>query len=337
MMHARIAAMEYHLPERVLDTATLAAMYPDWNVEKLDRASGIAARHIAAEGECASDLAVEAARKLFLKGAVSPEEIDYLLFCTQSPDYLVPTTACLIQTRLGLPVDCGALDYQLAHSGYIYGLGLAEGLIASGQARTVLLLTGETYSKYIHPSDKSVRTIFGDAGSATLLRAVEGPAAIGPFVYGTDGRGAEDIMVPAGGARRPRTAETCIEHEDESGNLRREDDLRMRGAEVFTFTLSAVPSSLERLLERAGRSLEQVDYFVFHQSNRYMLEHLRKRIGIAPEKFVYALGHCGNTVSSSIPIALCELRGEGKLAEGAVLALVGYGAGYSWGATLIKW
>ncbi len=337
MKNARIAAIEYHLPAQTLDTATLAAEHPDWNVEKLDQASGIRQRRIAAAGECASDLAVAAAEKLFSSGAASREEIDYVLFCTQSPDYLVPTTACVIQHRLGLPKSCGALDYNLGHSGYVYGLGLVAGLVASGQASAVLLLTGETYSRYIHPEDKSSRVIFGDAGTATLIRASDEADTMGPFLYGTDGSGAADIMVPAGGARQPRTEASAVVHTDENGNSRSDNDLRMSGAEVFSFTLGAVPASVKQLLARAGCEVSDIDAFVFHQSNRYILEHLRKKCGIPPEKFVVALEECGNTVSNSIPLALKMAREQGRLLANQRIALVGYGAGYSWGATLVRW
>jgi len=337
-MHARIEAIEYHLPERKLSTSDLVGLFPDWKVEKLDQASGIRVRHIAAAEECASDLAVKAAEKLFASGVVRPEEIDFLLLCTQSPDYLVPTTACLVQDRLGIPTSCGALDYNLGHSGYVYGLGLAEGLIASHQVRRVLLLTAETYSKYVGEGDRSTRTIFGDAAAATLLTGVEGEKAqLGPFLYGSDGRGGPNLIVPTSGKRRPRTSESAIQREDENGNRRSEDDLYMNGAEIFSFTLSTVSRSVEALLARSGHSLEEIDLFVFHQANRYILEHLRKRIGIPSEKFALALEHCGNTVSSSIPIALHEMKSQGRCSEGTLVMLVGYGAGYSWGATLARW
>ena len=204
MTHASIAAIEYHLPERSVSTAELSAEFPEWSVEKIDGKTGIHERHIAAPGECASDLAVAAAGKLFASGACAPADIDYVLFCTQSPDYFLPTTACGIQDRLGIPTASGALDFNLGCSGFIYGLGLAEGLIATGQARRVLLLTAETYSKFIHPRDRSVRTIFGDAAAATLLSAVDTEQPLlGPFLYGTDGKGSPNLIVPSGGMRRP--------------------------------------------------------------------------------------------------------------------------------------
>jgi 3-oxoacyl-[acyl-carrier-protein] synthase III len=337
-MHAAISAIEYYLPETTVSTAQLSAEFPEWSVEKIDNKTGIFERHVAGPDECSSDLAVAAARKLFDSGVCRPEDIDYLLLCTQSPDYFLPTTACLVQDRLGIPTTAGALDFNLGCSGYIYGLGLAEGLIATGQASKVLLLTAETYSKFLHPRDKSVRTIFGDAAAATLLTAVDSEQPpLGPFIYGTDGKGAPNLIVPTGGMRRARTAETAVTAEDESGNVRSQDSLFMDGAEIFNFTLSAVPKSVNALLEKAGLALDQIDVFIFHQANKYMLEHLRKRIKIPAEKFLVSMAHCGNTVSSTLPIALNHAAAEGQLKDGATIMLVGFGVGYSWGATLLRW
>jgi 3-oxoacyl-[acyl-carrier-protein] synthase-3 len=338
MKHAALTAIEYYLPEKVLTTAELATEFPEWSVEKIDEKTGIRERHIAGPDECSSDLAVRAAQKLFESGACRPEDIDFILLCTQSPDYFLPTTACLVQGRLGIPTTAGALDFNLGCSGYVYGLGLAEGLIASGQASNVLLLTAETYSKFLHPRDKSVRTIFGDAAAATLLTARDsnGPL-LGPFVYGTDGKGAPNLIVRTGGMRQARTAETGMARQDDSGNLRAEDNLFMDGAEIFNFTLGAVPKSVNALLERAGLATEQIDLFVFHQANKYMLDHLRKRMKIPAEKFAVSMAHCGNTVSSTLPIALKHMQAEGKVTDGARLMLVGFGVGYSWGATLVRW
>jgi 3-oxoacyl-[acyl-carrier-protein] synthase-3 len=338
MMHAAVSAIEYFLPDRSLSTADLSAEFPEWSVAKIDGKTGIQQRHIAAEGECSSDLAVAAAQKLFASGACRPDQIDYVLLCTQSPDYFLPTTACLLQDRLGIPTSAGALDFNLGCSGYIYGLGLAQGLISSGQASRILLITAETYSKFLHPRDKSVRTIFGDAAAATLLTAGNSPAPlIGPFVYGTDGSGGPNLIVPSGGLRRPRSAETCIETADDSGNVRTEDNLFMNGAEIFTFTLSVVPQTVRCLLQKAKLDLADIDLFIFHQANKYMLEHLRKSMQIPQEKFQMAMAHCGNTVSSTIPIALKHAAQEQRLQEGAVVMLVGFGVGYSWGATLLRW
>lgn len=336
-MHAMLRAIEYHLPENVVSTSDLSLQFPDWSVEKIAAKTGIASRHIAKPEECASDLAVAAAQKLFSSGACRAEDIDYVLLCTQSPDYFLPTTACLVQDRLGIPTTAGALDFNLGCSGYIYGLGLSEGLISSGQASALLLLTSETYSKFLHPRDRSVRTIFGDAAAATLLTAtdVRGPL-LGPFIYGSDGSGGSSLIVPTGGLRHPRTQCSAKESEDENGNVRSADNLFMNGPEVFNFTLSAVPESIDRLLAKSGKTLGEVDLFVFHQANHYMLDHLRKRLKIPAEKFYVFMKDCGNTVSSTIPIALKSARNEGRLPEGSLVMLVGFGVGFSWGATLLR-
>lgn len=337
-MHAAIDAIEYYLPETVLSTADLAAEFPEWSVEKIDSKTGIHQRHIAASDECASDLGVKAAQRLFATGVCEPADVDYLLFCTQSPDYFLPTTACLMQDRLDLPTHAGALDFNLGCSGFVYGLGLAEGLIASRQASRVLLITAETYSKFIHPKDKSVRTIFGDAAAAVLLSAGDSEAPlIGPFVYGTDGRGAQNLIVQTGAGRATRTADSALAVEDESGNVRSPDNLFMNGGEIFTFTLEAVPASVDLLLAKSQHALEDIDLFVFHQANKFMLDHLRKKMKLPSDKFCVAMSHCGNTVSSTIPIALKHAEREGRLRTGSLVMLVGFGVGYSWGATLVRW
>lgn len=337
-MRVAIRGIEYYLPENVVDNEKLAAEFPDWSVEKIQGKTGILERHIARAEECASDLGFQAAQRLFASGICAPEEVDYLLYCTQSPDHFLPTTACLLQDRLGIPKTAGALDFNLGCSGYIYGLGLAQGLIATGQAKRVLLITAETYSKFIHPQDKSVRTLFGDAAAATLLEAdpdaVDAPAC---YVYGTDGKGGPNLIVPAGGARMPATAETAVAVCDASGNWRSQNHVFMDGAEIFNFTLQAIPESVNRLLAKAGRQLEEIDLFVFHQANQYMLEHLRKKLGVPKEKFLVCLGHCGNTVSSTIPIALRHATADLQLKDGQLVMLVGFGVGYSWGATLVRW
>ena len=334
-MNATIRAIAYHFPERQVTNGDLAADHPDWQVAKIQSKTGIESRWISGPEECSSDLAVKAAEKLFAEGACRRKEVDFVLLCTQSPDYFLPTTACLIQDRLDLPTHCGALDYNLGCSGYIYGLGLAKGLIETGQARTVLLLTAETYSKFVRDGDRNVQTIFGDAAAATLLRADDdtqaGPS-LGPFVYGTDGKGGPNLMVGTGGMRQ-RTPLGAVNVSGE----RFEDHLFMNGPEIFTFTLAIVPPMLSELLEKAGRTMDEIDLFVFHQANKFMLEHLRKKLSVPESKFVYCLAQCGNTVSSTIPIALRDAADRGLLKSGNLVMAVGFGVGYSWGATLIRW
>ena len=336
-MKAFIKAIEYYLPETVLNNQQLAVEFSDWSAEKIKAKTGIDQRHIAKENECASDLGVVAARKLLESGVVAAADVDYLILCTQSPDYFLPTTACLIQNRLGLPKNCGALDINLGCSGFVYGLGLAKGLIETGQARNVLLVTAETYSKHIHPGDKSVRTLFGDGAAATLVSAcASAEETIGPFVYGTDGSGALNLIVPTGGMRKARVVDAPVRN-DESNNQRTENDLFMNGAEIFNFTLRIIPPLIKQLLEVSGLSQEQIDIWVFHQANQFMLDHIRKKIGVSEKQFVLSFADCGNTVSSTIPIALKNATLQGQMKPGHKVALVGFGVGYSWAGTIIQW
>ena len=232
------------------------------------------------------------------------------------------------------------MDFNLGCSGYIYGLSLAKGLIETGQCQCLLLLTADTYSKFLHPLDKSVRTLFGDGGSATLIQARERtqadePAGIGPFILGTDGRGAGNLMVEAGGLRkRQQKGEVVL---DVHGNPKAEGFLYMNGGEIFTFTLDRVPGTVTELLAKAGYRLDEIDLFVFHQANKYILDFLRKACRIPSAKFYVSMRQVGNTVSSTIPIALKNAADEGVLRPGALVMLVGFGVGYSWGATLVRW
>ena len=334
---AVIAAIAHHLPARELTNEDLASELGDWTSEKIFEKTGIRTRRIAAAQECASDLGVAAARRLFEGGAVDPGAIDFLIFCTQSPDYFLPATACTVQARLGLRTSCGALDINQGCSGFVYGLALAKSLVEAGTASRVLLVTADTYTKFLHPRDRAVRTIFGDGAAATLVVGDEAAEeSIGPFVLGTDGRGACHLIVPAGGLRRPASAEMAVALEAEGGNWRSQQNLYMNGPEIFNFTLSAVPPLVEQLRLKCNGGLQEVDYYVFHQANRFMLERLRNKLKIAPEKFCIDLEDCGNTVSSTIPLALERARRAGTITSGQRVMLVGFGVGFSWGATMIR-
>ncbi len=340
-MKSSVAAIAYFLPELLLKNEELAARFGDWTSEKITEKTGITERHIAKGDECASDLAVRACENLFERNIHLREDIDFLLLCTQSPDYFLPSTSCVVQNRLGLSTTCGALDFNLGCSGFVYGLGLAKGLIETGQAKNVLLVTAETYSKFIHENDRSVRTIFGDGAAATLIQATPSNGntldeLIGPFIYGTDGRGAKNLIVPVGGMRQ-RFSSADETQTDAFGNERTSSNLYMNGGEIFNFTIRAVPEAVRQLLEVMRLNLDDIDLIVFHQANRYMLEHLQKKLKIPKEKFVFAMERVGNTVSSSIPIALSEAAASGRLKDGQRVMVVGFGVGYSWAATVIRW
>ena len=334
---AVLKAIRSHVPAGKLTNDDLAQEFQDWDVNKRFAKTGIAIRGIAAAEECASDLGVAAANKLFADGIVESSKIDYLIFCTQSPDYYLPASACLIQHRLGLSTSCGAVDINQGCSGYVYGLSLAKGLVESQIARNVLLITAETYSKHIHPKDRSVRTIFGDGAAASWITGVPtDEESIGPFVLGTNGAGADELIVPAGGFRNPIDEASSLETVDGAGNVRSRRNLYMNGAEIFTFTLKTVPSLVNSLLQRAGMDRDDVSYYIFHQANKYMLEELRRKIGIFPDRFCINMENYGNTVSATIPMALEIACASGSVQSGDAVMLVGFGVGYSWGACMVK-
>lgn len=330
-MNAYIKAISYYLPEKLLTNEELVKYFPEWNVDKVASKIGVSERHVVNEDETASDLAVCAAEKLFDEHNIDKSEIDFILLCTQSPDYFLPTTACLVQDKLGLPTSIGALDFNLGCSGWVYGLSLAKGLIMGGIANNILLITSETYSRYLHPKDKGNRTIFGDAAAATLI-STDGFASIGNFSLGTDGRGADNLIVRTGASRNPKRANDLTFNE--SNNPKSSDYLFMDGVEIFNFTLEAVPLLVNDTLKKNSLIKEDIDLFVFHQANKYMMNFLRKKIKIDETKFFYCLENVGNTVSSTIPIALYEAIVQNKL-KGNVL-LAGFGVGYSWCGVVLK-
>jgi 3-oxoacyl-[acyl-carrier-protein] synthase-3 len=321
--YAAVGPIAVHFPERVETNALLKAEFPGWDMDLIYEKTGIGSRHIAAEGECASDLAAAAAGKLFAEHDVDPQSIDFLLLCTQTPDYPLPTTACLLQSRLGLKTTVGALDFNLGCSGYVYGLSLADGLIRSGAARRVLLLTAETYSKYIHPTDRSLRTIFGDGAAATLVEAASEPS-LSAFQFGTDGTGADTLLVTRGGAR---PAEQAIKPRHRQ---RWESALYMDGPSLINFTVVAVPQLVENILQAAELTDRDIDLYLFHQATQKMLEQLRERMHVSAERLPMVLEDCGNTVSSTIPILIDTLRQDGRLQRGMRCMLVGFGVGWSW-------
>jgi 3-oxoacyl-[acyl-carrier-protein] synthase-3 len=337
LRQAGIRAIAEYLPKQVYDNVALARDFPALDPQKVLDKVGIARRTVAAKDEFASDMAVKSAEKLFSSGACAPADIDYLIYCTQAPDYPLPTTACLIQQRLGLGQHVGAIDINLGCSGYIYSLGLATAMIESGQIGRALVLTADTYSKYMAADDNNVRTIFGDGAAATLVTSGDEAkfGVLGPWRYGTDGRGAPNLIVRDGlrgeQEARPSTYRTA------AGTERFGQPLRMNGPEVFAFTLKSVPVLMKALLDTAELKLADIDLFVFHQANSTMLDALRKRLAIPEDRFVVDLERQGNTVSATIPIALARCIEAGRFRPGMKAALIGFGVGYSWAGTLLEW
>lgn len=338
MRVAAIQALEHHVPERRLTNDELAELYPDWTAQKIFDKTGIRERRVVGPDEFASDLGAAAAEKLIERTGVDRSTVDLLVYCTQSPDYFLPTTACILQERLGLPTTTAAFDYNLGCSAFPYGLAMIRGLIETGAASTALLVMAETYSRFIHPLDRSVRTLFGDAASATLVTATEREApTLGPFVLGSDGKGANNLIVKRGGVREPIGMEPLAETTDSGGNVRTEAHLYMNGPAILEFTIRRIPAVFKELLARAEVRLSDVRWVILHQANEYVLRHLQKKIGIPDEKFAVHLEKCGNTVSSTIPIVLQHLVEKRQVARDDLVLTLGFGVGYSWGANLIRW
>jgi len=330
---AFIKAISYYLPEQVLTSEELVKDFPEWSVEKVAAKVGVYSRHIAAKNETAGDMAEKAARKLFEEYKVSPSEIDFVLFCSQSSDYFLPSTACLLQHRLGIPKSAGAFDYNLGCSGCVYGMAVAKGLITANIAKNVLLLTAETYTKYLHPQDKSNRSIFGD-GAAACLISTDGIAEIGEFDLGTNGGGAESLILKTGAAREPKP--NGNEVVDEEGHVRRDDFLYMNGSEVFNFTLDIVPAMMQNVLSKNSLNQESVEFYVFHQANKFMLSTIRKVCALPKEKFYINLETTGNTVSSTVLIGLKDCLVNGTIKKGMNVMISGFGVGLSWGGTILR-
>lgn len=339
MIAAQISGISMYLPANRLENKELADIFSGWTPEKITLKLGISSRPIVSEGETAVDMGVAAAQNLFKAQVCKPEEIDFVVFCTQSPDYFLPTSACLIQNRLGIPIRSGAFDINLGCSGYIYSLATCKGLVESGMAKNVLLITSETYSRYINERDRASRPLFGDGATASLinadLNATDRDARIGSFEFGTDGSGADLLIVPAGAQRLPSSPETSKVVSDSLGGLRSKNQLYMHGPGIFTFSIDRIPPLIDRYRKKALETGKEIDSFVFHQANRYMLNRLRELCEIDQSKYYNNMMERGNTVSSSIPIALIDAIQENFIQREKCLMLVGFGVGLSWGACLI--
>lgn len=333
MNKAYIKAIAYNLPEGILTNAEIARDFPEWTEEKIEKKIGIKQRHIVRDGETASDIAIGAAEKLFAETGFDREQIDYLIFVSQSPDYHLPTTACIIQTKLGLSHNLTVLDINLGCNGFVAGLSVAKAVVVAGQAKNVLLLTGETYSKYMHERDKSNRTIFGDGAAATLV-STEGIAEIGEFVIGTDGEGAENLIVKTGGARQPEPANDL--KFDEFGNPRSSDNLYMDGPAILNYSLDSIPQLVADVLAKNGLTMEDIDLHIYHQANIFLANLERRKLRIDKEKYYCNIENVGNTVSSTIPIGLRMAMDDGVLHSGMNVLSVAQGLGYTWGGMVLK-
>jgi 3-oxoacyl-[acyl-carrier-protein] synthase-3 len=322
--HATIAGTGSYLPERVITNQDLEQMV-ETSDEWIASRTGIRERHVVAEGESTSDLAARAARIAMERAGVTAEDIDMLYLGTTGPDYIMPSTACMTQAKLGL--TCPAVDMMAACSSWIYALHSATAAIESGRADTVLVIGAEALTRLIDFTDRGTCILFGDGAGAVVLKASEEPG-VESIVLGADGRGAEQLIIPAGGAANPLTPASLEAHDQL---------VKMNGSEVFKFAVRVIPRATREALDKAGHSLDDLRWLVPHQANQRIIATVEERLGIEEERVYLNIANTGNTSAASIPMALDDLYTSGRLAPGDLLCLVGFGAGLTWGAAVVRW
>lgn len=332
-MNAFIKFIEYYLPEKILTNRDLQSEFPHWDVDKIEKKSGVLERHIAGADETALDLSIKACEKLFMQ--YDKSRIDGIIYCTQSPDYIMPSNAFLLQKHFALNGSALAFDFNHACTGYIYALMMANSFIRSGMVQRLLLVNADTYSKYINPKDRSTRVLFGDGAAASIVEATDGGEGVIDIELATYGEGYDKFMIPAGGARMPHTTATAMEETDAAGNTRSKNDIRMDGFAVWSFINSKVPDQIRTIVKRNELDMDGVDLFIFHQASLMTLESLVKVLHLDREKVFINISHVGNTVSASIPIALKDAIDAGKIRKGQKIILSGFGVGLSYGTILM--
>jgi 3-oxoacyl-[acyl-carrier-protein] synthase-3 len=332
-----ISAVSFHLPEGRLTHEELSERYGADQMKRVADLTGIRERRVVTNDECASDLAFKAAEDLIARHNIDRSTIDLVTFATQTPDYLLPTTACILQDRLKLPKTTAAFDINLGCSQYLYSLGVAHGMISGGTAKRALVLTGDTVSRIIHPMDRAVVPLFGDAGTATIVEMREGSRGFLGFDFGTDGSGHQALIWPTSGLRKPRTPETAVEHTDKSGATRTQNDMFMDGPAIYVFTLRTVAETVKRVLAKTSLTVNDIDLFIFHQASKMIVESAARMLKLPSEKVHMRLSDVGNSGGSTVAIALSDALEKGRLKPGMKVVLSAFGVGLSWGSTVLEW
>jgi 3-oxoacyl-[acyl-carrier-protein] synthase-3 len=331
-----IKSIEYYLPEKVITNADLQTMHPNWDVQKVGEKSGVFKRHIAAADETAFDLACQAVEKLLSSGQISKEEIQGIIFCTQSPDYIMPSNSFLLHKHFGFTSNVWTFDYSLACSAFVFGLSISRGMLETKMAKNILLITADTYSKYINRKDRSTSVLFGDGAAACIVSKSDEKGII-DIELASSGNEYDTFYIPSGGARIPKDDSTKEISVDHSGNERTMEEIYMNGFAVWKFISRTVPEQINALLSRNNLSVDDIDFFGFHQASKLTLDSLIKALKIDGDKVYMNLGKIGNTVSASIPIVLKDAESEGKLKRGDTVLLSGFGVGLSWGSLIMRY
>ncbi len=336
-MNAYIKRIVYNLPKKLVTNEDLVAENPMWDLTTIAKKTGVDQRYIADEDETALDISIGACKEFFKLSGVEPSEIDAIIFCTQTPDYVMPPNSSLIHRHFDFRKDVMAFDINLACSGYIYALTIAKSLIVSYVVRNVLLITADTYSKLIHRRDRSTRTLFGDAASVSHIVACSDNNGILAQSLGSEGKYFKKFYVPAGGFKFPKSESTSKTDIDNGGNMRSEENIVMDGMGIWNFIRSKIPEHILNFLDENKLNLRDIDLFVFHQASALTLDSLQKSLKIPDEKMFRNIRKYGNTVSTSIPIALAEAIEQGYINKGNLVLLSGFGVGLSYGSILMRY
>jgi len=320
-IYSKISDIQYYLPPKLLSNEDLVFDNPDWRMDDIEKKTGIKYRYICEDAQTSKDIALLACEKIF-NSNVRRSDIDFLIVITESPEYIAPAMSCDLQNSLGLETSIASFDVNLGCSGFVYGLMVADSILCANNYSNGLLVCVDTYSKYISSNDRTCRPLFSDAASATLITASK-KKTVGPFVLGTDGSGYKDLMVKNSGT---------IKNVDTERNL-----YFMNGSAVFMFTMRVVPKAVNDLLIKEKCNAEDIDLFVFHQASKLVIDNLKRLLKLSNEKVFENYQLVGNTVSSSIPIALSQAKSAKKIKKGSIVMLVGFGVGLSWGATILRY
>jgi len=331
-----IDEIEYFLPKNKITNEDFLDQNQDWDIESIEKTTGVSTRYYTDPNETALDISFKACINLFNRKPDLKEKIDALIFCTHSNDHIIPSNSLMLHGILELSENVFAFDYNLACSGFVYGLGISDGLLKSGIANHILLINADTYSKYVNDKDRSTKVLFGDAATVSYLRKSENDNGMLDILCSSSGKHSKKIIIPAGGMRLPKSASTKIEEKDKNGNIRSLENLHMDGFGVFSFINSKVPQQIIKICKDNKINLEEIDLFVFHQANKLGIDSLTRILKINPDKVFSNIDKVGNTVSASIPLALKYAMNEKKIKPGDLVLLSGFGTGLSWASCLIK-
>lgn len=335
-MNAGIEAISYCLGATKLSNAELELANPTWDMDRILERTGVFSRPTAGPLETSLDLGEKASTALFEMLDLSSDQIDALIFCTQTPDHVLPSNAALLHGRLGMLQSVMAFDITHACSGFVYGLGIGRSLVQSGAAKRVLLVTADTYTRLLHPLDRSTRPIFGDGAAATIISSVAPSISVIDMTFGTAGKHAGRFIVKAGGARYPLRELSPAAAVDISGRVRSDSHVYMDGMGVLSFFTSVVPKAVKEILVRNQLLISDVSFFVFHQASKLALDSLQRSLAIPEDKMVFEMADTGNLVSASIPVATARLLASGRPRPGQLAVICGFGVGLSWGTALVR-